>query len=575
MNYRLIATGLLATALCLGLPACKKKDSNDNSTTAQALAETGNGAKWDKSQVNGLLKYIPSDAPLVVASTREIGLDAPFFKESMKLSGKFYKTLTDGLKTLTADPELSFLSDLLSKFESLTVDYAKNAPEFGLHPWAPDSVAFMHDSSFVFKLSIADRAKFKEKLSSVLSMPIDRLTDDVKLVKEDSEYRTTLTFKDNDDIPTTELKLIIDYGVDAVTVIVPIDPNAKVDVDRLLAPAANPVTKDKLGKIDSTVQSLGYVDNVVVLKKMLEAPVARAVLKDILETDITPECGNELSTIVADYPRLNFVNRIVSDKKSKTDLTLVFADKQELKNIQALHAKHLNVGDEKSIMNGNLSVNVDSAFKLLTASVTDASKKVYKCESIQTMVSYLGNLLTSIPPEAALIMDNVRKFRSLSFALNALDVSNPNAPKIETAVSFGAESMADVLTLLKLALLDSFPQIASLKPNADAPVNVDLGEYKINAYMTDNDLVVATPSYDVKALSKRAPQNDTTFLSIEYNLELLAPIIKSSYEQTDDPEDKKVLDATAKLYAETGGIITTTVGTNDEGLVISAISTLK
>ena len=52
MNYRIIATGLLAASLCIGLPACKKSEPADGgATTAQSLLNTQmNDPKWAKSE---------------------------------------------------------------------------------------------------------------------------------------------------------------------------------------------------------------------------------------------------------------------------------------------------------------------------------------------------------------------------------------------------------------------------------------------------------------------------------------------------------------------------------------------
>ncbi|MBS7379687.1 MAG: hypothetical protein KIG72_00270, partial [Bradymonadales bacterium] len=344
MNYRTIATGLLAASLCIGLPACKKSEPADGgATTAQSLLNTQmNDPKWAKSEVNGLLKYIPADAPFVMASTREMNADSPFIKDLFKRTEKSITSL-DNAKALLdkladKDSDVKMLSEMSTLFRTLMplyADYAKNAPEFGLHPLIDDSVMYLDDANLVVKASIANRDKFKAKSIEIIKAVLNiSKAGDIIAVETNSDYRTTFSLKDNADSTVAQAKIIVDYGVEAVTAIIPLDPNGEVDVDRIVKPADNPLTKEKLGKIDSSVVGIGYVDNVIAFKKILSAPTTRELIGELFDMDMTAECGEEASELVAKYPRIDITYRVVNDKEIHLDSTLVVSDKQELKNIQ-------------------------------------------------------------------------------------------------------------------------------------------------------------------------------------------------------------------------------------------------
>lgn len=592
MNYRIIATGLLAASLCIGLPACKKSEPADGgATTAQSLLNTQmNDPKWAKSEVNGLLKYVPADAPFVMASTREMNADSPFIKDLFKRTEKSITSL-DNAKALLdkladKDSDVKMLSEMSTLFKTLMplyTDYAKNAPEFGLHPLIDDSVMYLDDANLVVKASIANRDKFKAKSIEIIKAVLNiSKAGDIIAVETNSDYRTTFSLKDNADSTVAQAKIIVDYGVEAVTAIIPLDPNGEVDVDRIVKPADNPLTKEKLGKIDSSVVGIGYVDNVIAFKKMLSAPTTRELIGELFDMDMTAECGEEASELVAKYPRIDFTYRVVNDKEIHLDSTLVVSDKQELKNIQALHASYRDMSDDKSIMGLNLNFDLGKALDLTVAKLADISTKEYKCKAFNELKTDLSETLIALQsPEMAVVKNVTSKITGVNFALNKIDLSKLDADKIdfEAAFDLGGNDIGSVLSLAKPFMVKAFPQLLALTPNADAPIEIDLSEIisnqKVNVYLTDTDFIVATPNYDIRALAKKSPKSDKTFIAYELNMDFSKQLMSTAASSLTDDESKLFMNSVSAIYDEFAGTMKMSIGTNDNGITYNTTFILK
>ena len=475
------------------------------------------------------------------------------------------------------------MSTLSKTLMPLYTDYAKNAPEFGLHPLIDDSVMYLDDANLVVKASIANRDKFKAKSIEIIKAVLNiSKAGDIIAVETNSDYRTTFSLKDNADSTVAQAKIIVDYGVEAVTAIIPLDPNGEVDVDRIVKPADNPLTKEKLGKIDSSVAGIGYVDNVIAFKKILSAPTTRELIGELFDMDMTAECGEEASELVAKYPRIDFTYRVVNDKEIHLDSTLVVSDKQELKNIQALHASYRDMSDDKSIMGLNLNFDLGKALDLTVAKLADISTKEYKCKAFNELKTDLSETLIALQsPEMAVVKNVTSKITGVNFALNKIDLSKLDADKIdfEAAFDLGGNDIGSVLSLAKPFMVKAFPQLLALTPNADAPIEIDLSEIisnqKVNVYLTDTDFIVATPNYDIRALAKKSPKSDKTFIAYELNMDFSKQLMSTAASSLTDDESKLFMNSVSAIYDEFAGTMKMSIGTNDNGITYNTTFILK
>ena len=92
VKTRRLVIAAAAAGMILSLSACKKgNDANApapapaTEAAAPAVAQQAlAAADWDKSVVNGLLPFVPSDTPILYASTRQVGMDHPFAANVLK-----------------------------------------------------------------------------------------------------------------------------------------------------------------------------------------------------------------------------------------------------------------------------------------------------------------------------------------------------------------------------------------------------------------------------------------------------------------------------------------------------------
>lgn len=603
-NYQWIVSGILAASVCCGLTACKKTETTaDKTETQQAIEQAPKAPKnWDKTEVNGLLAYVPSDTPFIMASTREFDVNSPVVKDFMARAGKLMtqmQSLQDTVKKFAqSDEDLKSLTDsfeLGAQLLPLYADYQKNAPEFGLNPINSDSVMYMDGANAVFKLTVDDSAKLKAKLMPIIDLVIKILSEDgIEIAKEDTAARTVYTLKekisrddilglpeeDRKDSPDTAMKLIVDYGADDVTAVLSFDAKAEIDIDRMLKPAANPLTKDKLGAIDETTAGLGYIDNAGAIKKMLAAPASRELLNEFFGFDLTAECASEISALVSDYPRLTFAQRFVGGKEYRLDSTLVFADKEELNNIKALQVGHQDISDDKTQFSFGINFDLLKTIGFIAAKANAAAAKEYKCASFKEFRDDLIDMTKTLQsPEFAQYSDSFLKITGINIGIHRLDLTKfgEGVVDFDGILNVSGNPIVNAAKLVASELSGDFGALLSLTANAEKPLELDLSKLlpgqKLNVYMTDANFMAASPSYDIMTLAKKAPKAEKTFAEITWNMDFYKQIVASAGNAM--PEEKAMFESLAAMYDAFDGNFVSSVGTNAEGITFNSSYIMK
>ena len=109
----------LAVAGLIFVSGCKKSEvkvenqSEANAYVAQSIKD------WNKSEVNSLLKFVPSDVSAVFATTRNFDMNAPQYKGLLELSQKILNLnalseAADGDADLVAFYNAKYMKDVES-----------------------------------------------------------------------------------------------------------------------------------------------------------------------------------------------------------------------------------------------------------------------------------------------------------------------------------------------------------------------------------------------------------------------------------------------------------------------------
>ncbi len=561
---------LLTAATLIFAAGCKK---NNATPEADIAALTQNlDAKWDKADVNALLQFVPEDTALIISSTRQHDIDSPAIKELLKKTlVSFDKSIANSEKKLEgmSEEQKKVVTNTLNAsklFRPLIADYAGNALEWGLHPKGHmDSVIYLSDKTPVMKMMVVDTAKFQakavESFKSLILVLADAAKEPMPEAKElkvgNSTWKTYdlssyLTPNDSKESPFPTL-MAVNYDNNIMTLALVHADGTQV-LENLLKPAAKPLSKDKLGKISEDTEAVGYIDNIKLFSVLTNA------IRTIEGADVfTSACEKEIAALIGQVPTIKFSNDMDSKGVLKSSGTIVLSDKNELKALQDLNIPHIKLGTDQSLATAALNLNVDKGIAWLTSLVDKVSAQKYECEMLNELIP--SDLKSEI---ASLSSPQFKMFTSAINGINlVLDKLNKNETgnfDIEAAVNVTGPTLGASYALLSSLAGASAPELAqllALKPNEVA--EKDLSELvsmplKVNALLTDKDLVLGTATYDVKAISASEHKNDGTMFSFGFTPSLIGML------------DPSLADA-----SETANFYEMHIGTDDEGIKIRGL----
>ena len=335
--------------------------------------------------------------------------------------------------------------------------------------------------------------------------------------------------------------------------------------------------KKHFGKIPSDAAAIGFINNETAIEKLLASKLAREAVEDLLKGKLAPECDAEIKSIVADYPRFNMVYRIKSDKEFVSEFNLAIKDKDTIKHFESLHADSVQVVGDKSLF--GVKFNIDLAKTL--AWVKDASTKLGEKKYACTPLSKVAESAKQVPallgsPSAAQVITIVEGISGMNFSLDKIDINEIKAGKfdnIQAVFDLAGPAVGTVLPGAMLFVASKMPDRASLKPNADDAVTIDLSKsldvpLSVKAYMSDKDLVVGTTNYDVKSVAKGSRKSNDYFFEMSFDSSLYGDVLGLAGDEPEMEAVKKLFDAFKFNYSWS-------FGSNSDGLTCSVAATLK
>ena len=557
----------LASVFCVS--GCKK-----SSEPAKSTEEVVQSIKaWNKSDVNSLLAYIPADTPTVLVTTREVDSSHPAFSTLMKKSLKYYD---DSMKSF--ERQLSHYSDetgkkvydSLKSLRPLIENYEANAAEWGLDPkWHTDAAFYSSNDTFVVKITVADSQKVKAKLDSYIA-------EWTRAAKQDTDspitftelkagsstwyvYVATAELKDINDSKAS-LPSMIAYNLDNnILTLTSVKPGDTATLEKMLKIQDKPLTKDALGKIEKNAQAVGFVDTIKFTNQLLNSDTTKDLVKESADFELTPVCVKDINSIVAQFPKIRFVAKIEPTGEIISETVVQMSDKEELAKIKALTIDHLTVGGENSMAAVSLNLKLSDAIQYLQDTTKRISEHKYECESMNPLIPdfWTMTILGLSNPKVKMITS---AFTGANVAIDKLNMAGNNIEVEAVANLTGPKLASDYPMLAGMAAL-SDPKLGQLLIMKKGEIkNIDLAEVveqplKVNALLTDTDIVVGTETYDVKAISSGKRTNDGTILSLSIN----TAIVNSLGLPLDDIS---IPDSTVGL----------SIGVNDEGFIFKTSS---
>ena len=514
-SFRKSVVAAVAVGMIFTFGACKR--SGGAGVTAQGLTSS-----WNIDDVNSLLAYVPEDAPIVIASTRNFSIDSPAVKTLLERSINVYEKGFEAIGKTAGDTDKKALDAMKGSFASvfaLIKNYAAESANWGLQANGhQDSVFYVSGDSVVGHSTVVDGDKFKVKMNELLSgLTVAGETKAFK-VKEIGSGDNAWTLFQPDTVADVNSPLpsfAFHYGKNLVTFTI---VNGEPDVNTLAAltkPVAKAISKDALGKIGNDDMTVGFVDGVKLID-LLKVPSV-AVLYQAAGVDISDVCVTDFKALTSNFPKVKLSARILNDGVLEENATLVFADKADLKKLQNLHSQTVSLKSANTLANIALNVQLDKAIPFLSDLGKAMDAKKYKCEALQRMTAQTLSF-----QEMAADPD-VTKYASAVSSINVvLDAFDFNAKKADASLVISGDKLGELMPEISqmLAALN-----VPLTLTKDQVSNFDLTsliQWPVVVDMTysDKDLAIATSGHDVKAMTKLSKAASKNFfeIGISYSL---------------------------------------------------------
>lgn len=529
---------LVASSLVFGV-ACNKKEEAAVTDTMQAVtdvaAKVGDAAVvavkevvvngWDKSVVNGLLEYIPADSSMVYASTRALDLDNPLMKAYLAKSEKMLESMSDNLAKLDPEEQAEVI-----KFYAAVVELSKNyetiAPEWGLDAKGrTDLVMYSTDTKLVVKMSLADGTKTKAK-----AMELSKEVEDLRVndITVGSEQWTLLGANEND-----MLKLAVHFGTDKLTLSIVFDATQDLSyLNALLAPVANPMSKDALGTLSAETAGIGFSDNVKVLAQALNPNTDLGKLLIMGgEFNLSELCTSEISSLVAKFPRTE-LKGLVTDTDLSVHYVVKVANSDTVGELKSMLGKRIAIETAKSVGALFVSLDVGKAIDVLSKWGTEISQAPYECEDLSFINESAGSLAGLKQMASGEQFSFVNSISGMGVSLESLEMID-GMPKIAASAYFLGSDIMNAAKLGKMMLGSEVPQIAAVKVEKDVVSTIDLSDLAnmplmLQTQFTDHGLVMTTgEGVDIAAISKIEAINSNDYIGFTLDYKILGLIEES------------------------------------------------
>lgn len=550
-SFRKSVIAAVAVGMIFTFGACKR---GGDGVTAQGLTSS-----WKVDDVNSLLEYVPEDAPVVFASTRNFSIDSPAMKALLEKSLAVYEKGFDAVAKAgnAADKKaIDAMKGSMASVMLLLKNYPEEAVNWGLQPKGhQDSVVFVTADHFVAHQTVVDGAKLKVKVNELLSgLKIeDQSMFTLKEIGSGDNAWTLLQPGTVPEVDTPIPAFAIHYGKNLVTVTI-VDGKSDPDVNALAAllkPAAKGISKDALGKIGNDEIAVGFVDGAKMID-LLKNPSVAALYK-AADVDMNDACITDFKGLTANFPKLKISERLLNEGGIEASMTLVIADKGDLKKLQELHSQTVSLKSAKTMASLALNLKLDKAIPFFSDLGKAMDAKQFKCEALQRMTAQ------ALSFQEVAANPDVTKYASALSSINVVvDGFDLKAQKADASIVISGDKLGELMPELS-SMLNALGTPIDLKK--DEVTNFDLTpltQWPLVLDMTysDKDLAIATSGHDVKAMTKLSKSASKNFIDLDLSYSLFSIIFEDM----------------GNAFGSVGYGIA--IGTDDEGLRFTITSKL-
>ena len=383
----------------------------------------------------------------------------------------------------------------------------------------------------------------------------------------------------NDNPSQNRSSIAIHFGQNIVTVLLLVDEKQLATYNRVLKPAAKPLNDPTFCPSQPNTIAFGYLDNVKGLNKLLKSDL-RNRFEDLLGLDHEIACDEELASIIADYPKLQFNARVEGNNQLITNSVLSFKDKEAIKSLEDLHVKSLDLISDKTKLGLQLNMNLSKLFNQILAKADTISKKEYKCSILSQIASISKELPVVVKdPDFAPTQKLLDSITGINAAFDKFQI-NPREKFLdfEGVINASGPDFAAVASDV-IPIIQSFDRsIAREIQNNEAlvvgadPKEVHLGEWTLNAMLTQTDFIAATPQYDVKSILSKERTDNHKFFSLKLSDQIIFDgfvlnIVNEHYRYDDSPTSANFIRFLKEIREINKDIVyTLSLGTTAEGI---------
>lgn len=368
----------------------------------------------------------------------------------------------------------------------------------------------MVDAKIVARLSLTDGDIATLKVSQMLKGFNDM---DVSLEIIGHEKWMFISGKD-EETPV----LALQFGTQTLTAVLLFDAKEEMkDLNALLQPAANPISKKALGKLNAQTTAMAFIDNIKLLKQVLNSKNGLAKFLKTKAKDLSSEpCIEEMMGIAKSFPRIDF-NVSMDDADICMDSLLSIRNDDMLADLKGILG-HRTVDQRLALGELIVSLDIGKSFELLGKWGTAIKESPYQCSTLGLLNASAWYLIGLSKSKLKRHLQFVKSMTGFGLYLEAIEEFNGRRKPFFSAYMLGSEIVntmdfndSDSELLSKIRLQKG--QISSLD------LNDELGIPLIAQMLfTDHGLFITTSKDEAgSGLSQSKVTSSQDFLSFTFN----------------------------------------------------------
>ncbi|MBR4985026.1 MAG: hypothetical protein IKY83_04725, partial [Proteobacteria bacterium] len=380
------------------------KDEDNSKTVKQFVPkreeQTHTMSDFYKDSDNQYLKYIPSDAALVMASKRSNLFD-DFYKYYMKKQSEIQKQKYKSLGT-----------DDLSGFRASDDASDNKLGEWGIADKQADHLLYIDDYAMVIIMQLEDAKKtesmFKDNFEMInLMVAMNGFQMDGKpTIKKNI---TTYTLKSIGMEGANEV-FYVSVKIESNKMFVVVCRDAALKIDKYFSPEKKPMAVQKLGK--TTDNSLGtlYINNQKISRvlSLISAIPTIGMMTRMFGIAMTEQCYSDYAWMLTAFPETT-VDVRYSENSFSIHGNIVITDKSIKDSLDSIKQESLNLTSANDLASLNVQLNFNKLYELMNEAAKRIVDQPLKCASLHSLkqfASTLPELFNS--PEGKILVESLK-----------------------------------------------------------------------------------------------------------------------------------------------------------------------